>query len=311
LVGFDSFGLFSQPQQSAEAAQSVNTSGAMAPAISIPDGTPVEMRFAQAVRGKMLNPVDVGVEAKQGETVRLVAAGNVWVAKKVVIAEGAVAQATVTQVKRPLSTLVATGLGLQLDWIEDVTGTHIPLRILQKGGPEPFMVQVVSTPGGAVARPETLHGDILGRNALDVSQIWRDRYYIPAGTRLMAYVQGAQVLDPAKVEGAQSQVTYSEFSTTADVVIYRTKGHGRDRVRVRCDENFGRAIGEREYIRLDLPAGKHRCRIENHSPQELAVEPGQEYFFQLRRSGVGWELKSVTVGEGEDSIENADPAPKQ
>jgi hypothetical protein len=119
------------------------------------------------------------------------------------------------------------------------------------------------------------------------------------------------VLDPGKVEEAQSQVTYSEFSTTADVVIYRTKGHGRDRVKVRCDESPGRAIGEREYIRLDLPAGKHRCQIENHSPQELAVEAGQEYFFQLRRSGVAWELKSVTAGEGEDSIENADPAPKK
>src|SRR5690348_19324 len=91
VVGFDCFGLFAQAQQPSAAAQSVKGSEAMAPAISIPDGTPVEMRFAQAVRGKMLNPVDVGVEAKQGETVRLVAASNVRIAKKVVIAEGAVA----------------------------------------------------------------------------------------------------------------------------------------------------------------------------------------------------------------------------
>jgi hypothetical protein len=82
------------------------------------------MRFAQAVKGKMLDPVDVGMEVKAGDTVRLVAAADIRVGKKVVIAEGAIAQATVVQVKRPMSTLVATGLGLQLDWIEDVTGYY-------------------------------------------------------------------------------------------------------------------------------------------------------------------------------------------
>ena len=307
--GLISFGLaLSAPQT--EASHSENGS-AEASGISIPDGTPVEMRFAQAVKGKMLDPVDVGVEAKEGDTVRLVAAADIRVGKKIVISEGAIAQATVVQVKRPLSTLVATGLGLQLDWIEDVTGSHIPLRILQKGKPEPFMVQVVSTPGGVVARPETLRGDILGKNAVDVSQIWRDRYYIPAGTRIVAYVHGSQTLDSAKVEEAQSRVTFSEFASTVDVVIYRTKGHSRERPRVRCDETLPRSIGEREFIHLDLEAGKHHCQIADQPLQEFSVEAGQEYFFHLQLSGSRWEMKPVSVGEGEDSIENADPAPKQ
>lgn len=307
--GLISFGLaLSAPQT--EASHSENGS-AEASGISIPDGTPVEMRFAQAVKGKMLDPVDVGVEAKEGDTVRLVAAADIRVGKKIVISEGAIAQATVVQVKRPLSTLVATGLGLQLDWIEDVTGSHIPLRILQKGKPEPFMVQVVSTPGGVVARPETLRGDILGKNAVDVSQIWRDRYYIPAGTRIVAYVHGSQTLDSAKVEEAQSRVTFSEFATTVDVVIYRTKGHSRERPRVRCDETLPRSIGEREFIHLDLETGKHHCQIADQPLQEFSVEAGQEYFFHLQLSGSRWEMKPVSVGEGEDSIENADPAPKQ
>ena len=311
LVGFICFAVLAQAQQPTETTPTGDRSEAKAPVISIPDGTPVEMRFAHAVRGQMLNPVDVGVEGKEGEPIRLVAATNIWVEKKVVIAEGARAQATVSTVKRPLSTLVDTGLGLQLDWIEDVTGAHIPLRILQKGRSEPFMVQVVSTPGGALARPETLRGDLLGKNALDVTQIWRDRFYIPAGTRIVAYVHGTQALDAMKVEEAQASVTFSESPTDGDVVIYRTKSHSRERVRVHCDERFSRSIGEREFIRLNLSAGKHRCQIENQSPLELMVEAGREYFFHLRRSSRAWELRAVTAGEGEDSIENGDPAPRQ
>jgi hypothetical protein len=220
------------------------------------------------------------------------------------------AQATIVKIKKPMTTLVATGLGLQWDWIEGITGTHIPLRISPEGDPAPFMIQVLSTPSGTVARAETLRGDIIGRNAVDFTQIWRDRHYIPAGTRITAYVHGSSELDREKVEGAQDQVSFMEFETTADVTIYRTKGNGRDRPRVLCD-GMGRSIGEHEYIHLNLAPGKHSCRIESQAPEEIAVERGAEYYFHLQRSGSGWGLKRVTVGEGEDSIANADPAPKE
>src|SRR5215470_4244189 len=136
--------------------------------VTIPDGTPVEMRFAQPVRGKVLNPVDAGAEAKPGDVVHLVSVADIRVGGLIVIAEGAIAQATVARVKKPLTTLVDTGLGLQLDWIEDVTGAHVALRISPQGESAPFMVQVLSTKSGIVARPETLQGDIIGRNALDI-----------------------------------------------------------------------------------------------------------------------------------------------
>jgi hypothetical protein len=278
-------------------------------AITIPDGTPVEMRFAQPVRGKMIDPVDVGTEAQPGNTVRLVAAADVRIGELVVIAEGAVAQATVTTVKRPLTTLVATGLGLQLDWVEDVTGTHVLLRVSPKGEPQPFMVQVLSTPGGVIARPETLRGDVAGKNAVDFSLLWRARLYVPAGTRITAYVYGSPALDRARVEEAQASF-YQFQSTVVDVTIYRTKGHGHERPRVLCDGNLGRQIGEREFMHLNMSAGKHSCQIENQTPKEITVEGGHEYYLHLQRSGSSWELKQVTVGEGEDSIEDADPAPK-
>ena len=278
--------------------------------IVIPDGTAIEMRFAQPVRGKMLDPVDVGTESKAGDTVRLVSVSELRINGLVVIAEGAMAQATIVKIKKPMTTLVATGLGLQLDWIESITATHIPLRIFPGGDPAPFMIQVLSTPSGTVARPETLRGDIIGRNAVDFTQIWRDKHYIPAGTRITAYVHGSSELDREKVEGAQDQVSFTEFETTADVTIYRTKGHGRDRPRVLCD-GIGRSIGQHEYIHLNLVPGKHSCRIENQAPEEIVVERGAEYYFHLQHSGSGWGLKQVTVGEGEDSIETADPAQKE
>ena len=295
----------SDPQQTAP----IPTSDKQA--VIVPDGTPIEMRFAQAVRGKMMNPVDIGPEARPGDTVRLVSVADVRIGELVVIAEGAVAQATVTKVKRPLTTLVATGLGLQLDWIEDVTGARIPLRVSPRGEQLPFMVEVVSTSTGVVARPETLQSDIIGRNAVDVSQMWRDREYIPVGTRILAYVHGSPTVDREKVEAAQDRVSFSQFDTTADVTVYRTKGRGKDRPRFLCDGSLGRRIGEREYIHLNLAPGKHSCQIEDQKPQEIAVERGKEYFFHMQRSGPGWELKHVTIGEGEDGIDNEDPAPKQ
>src|SRR5215470_19152353 len=90
-------------------AQSVPDSPQVLPAekavVTIPDGTPVEMRFAQPVRGKVLNPVDVGSEAQQGDVVHLVSVADIRVGGLIVIAEGAVAQATVTKIKKPLTTL--------------------------------------------------------------------------------------------------------------------------------------------------------------------------------------------------------------
>src|SRR5215472_12615742 len=253
--------------------------------VTVPDGTPVEMRFAQAVRGKMLNPVDVGAEAQSGDQVRLVAASDVRIGNLIVIAEGALAQVTVVKVKRPMTSLNATGLGLQLDWVEDVTGAHLPLRILPKGKPEPFMLKIISGSAGVVARPETLRSDLAGKDAVAFNEIWRTRSYIPAGTRFMVYVHGEAVLDAIKVEQAQDRVSFSQFDTTADLTIYRTKGHGSDRPRILCDGNLVGRIGERQYLHMDLAPGTHTCQVENRRPREVTVQVGQAYFLHLQRSG--------------------------
>jgi len=276
--------------------------------ITIPDGTAVEMRFAQPVRGKMLDPVDVGAEATAGDKVRLVSAADIRVGDLIVIAEGAIAQASVLKVKRPLTSLNGTGLVLQFDWIEDVTGKQLPLRVLPTGDPQPFMLKVTSTSAGVVARPETLRSDLVGKDAVDVPEIWRSKNYIPAGTRVTAYVHGSQVLDSAKIEDAQARVSFTQFETTADATIYRTKGHGGTRLRVLCDGKLAGQIGELQYLHLDLAPGEHSFQIENQPALLIKIQIGQEYYFHLQPHLGDWELKQVTTGEGEDSIANADPA---
>jgi hypothetical protein len=310
LVAYLFLASFLPAQKVTDSAPAVPESGLNTRVVTIPDGTPVEMRFAQAVRGKMLNPVDVGTEAHPGDTVRLVAAADVRIGNLIVIPEGAFAQATVIKVKRPMTSLNITGLGLQLDWVEDVTGAHVPLRILPKGEPEPFMLKIISGSSGVVARPETLRSDLAGKDAVDFTEMWRTRSYIPAGTRLMVYVHGEAALDATKLQEAQDRVSFSQFETTANLMIYRTKGHGSDRARILCDGNIVGRIGERQYLHVDLTPGTHSCQVENQKPREITVQVGQEYFLHLQRSGSGWELKPVTEGEGEDSIENADLAPK-
>jgi hypothetical protein len=276
--------------------------------VTVPDGTAVEMRFAQPVRGKMLDPVDVGAEAMPGDRVRLVSAADVRVGDLIVIAEGAIAQASVLRVKRPLSSLKGTGLVLQFDWIEDVTGAQLPMRILPAGDPQPFMLKVTSTSAGVVARPETLRSDLAGRDAVDVPEIWRSKSYIPIGTRVTAYVHGAHALDSTKVEEAQDRVSFTQFETTADATIYRTKGHGGDRVRILVDGKLAGQIGEKQYLHLDLAPGEHSFQIESQAAQVIKVQMGREYYFHLRPRAGSWELKTVTTGEGEDSIADADPA---
>jgi hypothetical protein len=177
--------------------------------ITIPDGTALRLRFAQPVRGKVpcvwkRPPCASSVvpETKAEDAVRLVAAADVRADQFIVIAKGAVGEATVTKVWHPFMAL--TGLALRLDWIEDVTGKHVPLRIDKKGKQEPFTIQVLSTTGGMIARRETLRGDLAGADAVDASIIWRKKNWIPAGTRLLAFVHGSVTRDLVEVKDAQA-----------------------------------------------------------------------------------------------------------
>jgi hypothetical protein len=302
----------SEAQQTSQTSQAESNSSAASNSIEIPDGTPIRLRFAQPVRGKVrclwkAPPCGSSVvpQAKANDTVRLVAAVDVRVNEFVVVAKGAMGQATVTKVWHPFMAL--TGLALRLDWIEDVTGKHVPLRIEKSGKAEPFTVQVLSTSGGMMARPETLHGDLMGSDAVDASLIWRKKNWIPAGTRIQGFVDGAANRDRVEVKDAQALLPFS--NEVATLTIYRTKGDD-SHPRVACDEKEIGQIGAQQFAVLELTPGKHACQAEHQPAKEISVLGGDEYFLLLRASGMsgGWELKTMDIGEGEDSVAGLEPA---
>ena len=276
--------------------------------ITIPDGTLVQLRFAQPVRGKVPMATNAVPEAKPTDTVRLVVAADVRLDNLVVVAKGAIGQATVVKVWHPFIAL--TGLSVRFDWIQDVTGKRVLLRALQKGQPEPFTVQVLSTYGGMIARPETLRGDMIGADSMDLSLAWRKKNWIPAGTRIQGFVQGATARDRAEVADAQALLPNS--NETATVTFYRTKGQEESRPRLICDGKEIDKIGARQYATLELTPGEHTCLAEHEQPLKIAAHAGEEYFLHLRpRSATGgWELKPVDTAQGEDEIAHLELAGK-
>jgi hypothetical protein len=241
-------------------------------------------------------------QAKPTDTVRLVVAADVRVDNLVVIAKGAIGQATVVKVWHPFIAL--TGLSLRFDWIKDVTAQTVLLRALQKGKPEAFTVQVLSTYGGMIARPETFRGDLIGSDSMDISNAWRKKTWIPAGTRIQGFVQGATTRDRAEVIDAQALLPNS--NEIATLTVYRTKDQDDSRPRLICDDKEIDKIGARQYATLELTPGKHTCHSEHDSTLEIVAHAGEDYFLHLRPRSVfaGWELKPVDTAQGEDEIAN-------
>lgn len=301
-----------QGQQLPQVPADTVASPAASQVVEIPDGTPVRLRFAQPLRGRvpcLWKPNCLSSQfppAKVNEKVRLVAGADVRLNDLVVVAKGALGQATVTKVWHPFMAL--TGLALQLDWIEDVTGQQLSLRIAKQGKAKPFTVEVLATSGGMVAQPETLHGDLMGHDAIDASLIWRKKNWIPAGTRVLGFVHGSVSRDLATVRDAQALLPVS--NDVADITVYRTKGEN-GRPRVICDGKEIGQIGASQYLVFELAPGKHGCQAESQAPPtELTVLGGEEYFLSLQASVSGsWELKRVDIGEGEDIVAGLEPVP--
>ncbi len=292
----------SRAQQEPGAKPSDSGSTSASNIITIPDGTPVHLRFAQPVRGKVPMAANAVPQAKPTDTVRLVAAADVRVSNLVVIAKGAIGQMTVVKVWHPFMAL--TGLALRFDWIQDITGKRVLLRALPKGQPEPFTVQVLSTYGGMIARPETLRGDLMGADSMDLSLVWRRKNWIPAGTRIQGFVQGATVCDRAEAIDAQALLPNS--NEIATLTVYRTKGQDESRPRLICDGKEVEKIGAHQYAILELTPGRHTCQAEHDPTIEIAAHAGEEYFLHLRPRSIpgGWELKPVDTAQGEDEIAN-------
>jgi hypothetical protein len=287
--------------------------GAAPEVFTIPDGTPVQLRFAQPVRGMARGGWGrITVEAKPGDKVRLVVGSAVRVNGLVVISKGAIGQATVDKVWLPIKTYdrhgndttrPQTGLSLRLDWIEDVTGQQVSLRASPAGEAKPFTVEVLSKNGGMVARPASLRRDLIQSVTFaNLITMFHERTWIPVGTRLQAFVHGASALDATELKQAQALLPAPNLNAT--LTIYRKKGQRDSHPQLLCDDKKIASLDERQYAVLNLASGAHTCHVVGHRAFELNANAGEEYFLQLQHREFAdvWELKLVTTAEGEDAI---------
>src|SRR5260370_31027926 len=286
--------------------------------IVIPDGTEVELRFAQEVAGKAIRanplvpPANGVPEAQAGDVVRLVATANVRIDGRVVIAKGAVGRATITDAvlvlynKHPSE---ETGLFLQLDWIKGVDGAQIPLRAFKKGTPGRFHADVKSEHGGVVIHPQKILPIFaaISNNENDFPADEKKKNWIPLGSRITGFVQGAIALDRSAVEQAQAQLPIS--TSTAVLTIYRTKDDHHSQVPVSCDGKQVAQLRERQYAVVELAPRAHSCQIAAEKALTITTAVSEEYFIHLQpRMFGGWELKLVSASEGEDGIAGAEMA---
>lgn len=283
----------------------------VAQTVVIPDGTPVFLRFAQPVHGLAVGPQKTA--AKKGAAIRLVAAGEVRSNGRIVIAKGSIAQATVTNVQRfPGSDLVFTGLNLRLDWVTTVAGTRVPLRPRRTGHAEAFEAEALATKGGIEVVPHStargVANAIFGMD-LFTTRTFHERRWIPAGSRIHAFLDGEATLGLAETEQAQADLPTPNL--TATLYIFRVKERGGLSPPVSCDQNEVGPVGSRQNAIVDLEPGKHSCRAGSSAPIDLMVEGGNDYFLRLQRSGMSdkWELKPVGTEEGEDRTADCELLP--
>jgi len=280
----------------------------------IPDATPIRMRLAQSVHGITRTLVKIKVYSHEGDKVRLVTADDVRVNGVVVIPKGARGQATVTNVQVPGLTssgnfqkgmaidlfIPKTGsVSLELDWVEDITGSKVGLRALPTGESKPFVMTVYSENGGMVVRPAGFKREMKGLFAGHL------RPWAPTGAHITAYVDGATGIDPEDVK--QSQELLPVPNENGILTIYRTKEQITEHVQVFCDAKEIATLGVLQYVSVEVTPGKHNCRVGQEKPLEFAAQAGEQQFLHVhRKSAKIWELLQVGLDEGEDGTANGE-----
>ncbi|HEY6944500.1 MAG TPA: hypothetical protein VI431_05115 [Candidatus Acidoferrum sp.] len=310
-------GLFVGPVNAQSPAE-IGTQPQESTKLVIADGSPVQLRFSQAVWGLAAGWRPRPVHAHPGDIVRMVVAEDLVVGGKVVIQKGSAAQATVDSVWMPTLDRhgvpeICTCLSLKLNWAKSLDDQDIALRSLPKGKPEPFTVQVHSTRAGAIAKPLSLKQAMIGALEqgflLNIREMMHRRDWIPPGTRITAYVQGDSPLNNPGIEEAQARLPMPNEAGL--VMIYRTKGQKDQHPRFYCDSKEMGQIGSRQYLLIQMDPGKHSCRAEQGDALEFDVTSGEEYYLDAKfGSWVGnWKLSLVNKLEGEDGVGAAEPAP--
>jgi hypothetical protein len=279
--------------------------------IVIPDGTGVKLRFAQLVYARHRFRVPA---VQEGDAVRLVVGADVRIGGKLVIARGALAEATVVSAMELLPSQPGTGVELHLDWVEAVTGEQLRLRSTRQRHGLRFWVDVASTDRGIVARPATFTGRIKElKNPVKAACLYarvewkinlcREIEYIPAGTRIDAFVDGAFELDSAEVDAAQSR--YFSRGDRAALTIYRAGEQRREKMAIYSGENMIAELAAEEYLAVELNPGRYEIHAANKEPLLVELQAEDEAYVHVRwrKLGSRWELKIVDTLQGEDAVD--------
>lgn len=294
-----------------DAPSSLPSASAASPAppsqeITLPDGTPIFLRFAQPVYGLMAASKYVAI--KKGTRVRLVAGADVRSGGRIIIPRGSLAQATVTNVLPYGATLSNNGLTLGLDWVESITGEKVPLRPERSGDPVPFTIKIYSTNGGVEVVPHV----VTRRRALadlgkfmsgwDVfrPKAFHERSWIPAGSRLHVFLHGDLTVSAKELDEAQADLPVQNL--TATVYVFRTKDNNGPAPGVSCDQGEARSLGSQQSLVFDLQPGEHSCKVASSLAIALTTQAGTDYFLRLRQASGAWKLEQVADEEGEDRI---------
>ena len=287
------------------------------PSITVRDATPIHLRFAEQVCGAA--PERKNITAKQGAVVRMVVTRDLRLGDKVVIAKGALAQASVEKVlparsdhRRRFDDPTYPGVSLQLDWVTTVTGDRATLRGKRKGPAKGVEYYVDPTRSGADVKPMLIGKGVSGFMRRTESAFTfapgilphgnSDYACIPDGARMVAYFDGDLSLSAEELEKAQS--TLPAQSTDAILYIFRLKEKKKEldvAPSLVCNQIEIGALAPQQMAIANLPPGNYSCRFGNQRPIEIGVWPGMEYYGQLHRSHRDiWSIGWLNPEAGED-----------
>ena len=275
--------------------------------VVIPDGTPVQLRFAQAIWGLPISPFISDPPRppfSKGDAVRIVVAADVEINGHIVIRRGSIGQATVMATNLVVNRKhPTTGIHLRVDWIKSISDQMVPLRPHRNGKQGLIILDVYSNHGGFVVNQESLaRGIFEAMTYQNLAKSLHQKLWVPVGTRMVGFVHGSIPLDAGRLAEAEARLPLP--NTTGLISIYRLKGQKDQRPDISCDGKALVQLGSRQFFEIELPPGAHIISVNNGESVQFTVSPGKEYYLWLRWHALTgtWKLDSVTTSEGEDGI---------
>lgn len=273
----------------------VETTTPSAPTVSplkLEESTPVILRTKAELSSATANV---------GNSVPFRVVEDVKVGDLVVIPRGAEAWAIVTAVQRRRRKGQPGTVDVSLQFARLLTGDTAPLRAQQhsKGHSQTTNMALDMT---------NLAVQTMGLGLPLVPLLLLERgkdAYVPAGTKLVAYINKDVLLDRSVLEHLQPSPT--QRTGPATVTISRlTRVPTAYRPSVYCGKVQLARLGGASYFKIQLPPGKYSFRSNDDQAVELNLLEGQEAFLEMQIVTHGFSVRGhliqVSNSDGEDNM---------